>query len=117
MSCKDIGWFGAQALLYPQRYANKAISIAGDEMARAEAAVVFREVVGSDMPIAPCVIGKGMKFFKREALGTMFDWLKEEGYGADIQECRRINPKMQDYRTWLKESSGFVKENAEPEKH
>jgi hypothetical protein len=44
----------------------------------------------------------------KKALGTMFQWFKDVGYGADVEERRKMNPQMQDYRTWLKENSGFV---------
>lgn len=108
VSTKDIGWFGAQALLHPEEYEGVALSLAGDEMTQTEAARVFREVVGKEMPIAPCVVGKGLKFFLKETLGTMFQWLKEEGYGADVEECRRRKSDMQDLKAWLRESSGYL---------
>jgi nucleoside-diphosphate-sugar epimerase len=109
VSIEDIGWFGAQALQYPDQYRNTAFSLAGDELTQPEAAVIFKSVVGVEMPIAPCLVGTALKFFMKEALGTMFQWFKEVGYGADVEECRRLHPEMQDYRTWLKENSEFVK--------
>jgi uncharacterized protein YbjT (DUF2867 family) len=109
VSTRDIGWFAAQALLRPEEYHNRALSLAGDELSQPEAAVIFKEVVGKDMPIAPCLVGSVVKLVMKEAVGMMFQWLKEVGYGANIQECRRIHPGMQDFRSWLTESSGFVK--------
>lgn len=50
-----------------------------------------------------------VKFFMKEALGTMFQRFRDVGYGADVEECRKMNPQMQDYRIWLKENSSFVK--------
>jgi len=108
VSTKDIGWFGAQALLFPHQYRNTALSLAGDELTQLEAAVIFGSIVGKEMPLAPCLVGSALKFFMKEALGTMFRWFKAVGYGADVEVCRRLNPKMQDFHAWLKESREFV---------
>ncbi|KAI9727577.1 MAG: hypothetical protein M1834_008016 [Cirrosporium novae-zelandiae] len=109
VSTKDIGWFAAQALLSPEQYRNTALSLAGDELTQPEAAIIFREIVGKDMPMAPCLVGSALKLIMKEALGTMFQWFKDVGYGADVEECRRLHPGMQDYRTWLTQSSDFIK--------
>jgi hypothetical protein len=84
---------------------NRAISIAGDELTQAQAAVVFREVVGREMPMAPCLVGTGLKVFKKEALGDMFEWFAEVGYDADVEECARVKgARMMDFRMWLEQS-------------
>ncbi|MCJ1288779.1 hypothetical protein MMC34_000308 [Xylographa carneopallida] len=109
VATKDIGWFGAQAFLHPEEHRNRAVTIAGDELTQEEADVVFKEVMGASMGMAACVVGKGLKFVMKDTLGAMFLWFKEVGYGADVAECRRIHPGMQDYRAWLLSSSAFVK--------
>ncbi|MCJ1281560.1 hypothetical protein MMC26_000880 [Xylographa opegraphella] len=109
VATKDIGWFGANAFLHPEENRNRAWTIAGDELTQEEADAIFKEVMGTSMGIAPCVVGKGLKFAMKDTLGAMFQWFKDVGYGADIAECRRIHPEMQDYRTWLLTSSPFVK--------
>lgn len=35
----------------------------------------------------------------------MFKWLKEEGYVVDIKGLKEEYPELQDFGTWLKESS------------
>ena len=57
------------------------------------------KVVGKEMPIAPPLVGSALKFFMKEALGTMLQWFKDVGYGADVEERRKMNPQMQDYQT------------------
>lgn len=37
----------------------------------------------------------------------MFKWFREEGYKANIQSLRKINPETKDYGTWLEKESGF----------
>lgn len=110
ISVRDIGWFAAQSFADPQgpKYRNAALSIAGDELSAKEAEKMFLEITGKKMPLAPCIIGKGLKYWHRDTLGDMFAWFEHEGYGADVEECRRMNPKMLDYPTWLREYSGFV---------
>ncbi|MCJ1431287.1 hypothetical protein MMC27_000638 [Xylographa pallens] len=109
VATKDIGWFGADAFLRPEENRNRAWTLAGDELTQEEADVIFKEVMGTSMGIAPCVVGKGLKFAMKDTLGAMFQWFKDVGYGADVGECRRVHPEMQDYRAWLLESSPYVK--------
>ncbi|MCJ1360160.1 MAG: hypothetical protein MMC33_010163 [Icmadophila ericetorum] len=111
VSTKDIVFFGAYAFLHPnsELCRNGAISIAGDELNHAEAAAIFKEAIGTSMPMAPCPVGSALKFFVNDTIGAMFKWFEGVGYGADVEMCRKMRPGMQDYWTWLKESSGFVK--------
>jgi hypothetical protein len=37
----------------------------------------------------------------------MFDWFGKAGFKADINECRKINPEMQDFGKWLQESRAW----------
>lgn len=48
--------------------------------------VVIYEVVGKEMPVAPRFVGSALKLFMKEALGTMFQWFRDVGYGADVEE-------------------------------
>jgi len=61
------------------------------------------------MPVAPRFVGSALKLFMKEALGTMFQWFGDVGMVQTLRSCRKMNPQMQDYRTWLKENSSFVK--------
>lgn len=110
ISVRDIGWFAAQSFDNPEdpKYKNAALSIAGDELSAKEAEKIFVKTTGKKMPLAPCIIGKGLKYWHRDTLGDMFAWFEQEGYGADVKECRKMNPNMLDYPTWLQKYSGFV---------
>lgn len=103
VACKDIGWFAAQSFLQPGEYDGRAISLAGDESTQEEADVVFRRVVGIPMPVAIGPVASALKFMLRETVGSMFQWYQEEGYGADIEACRREYPDMQGFESWLEE--------------
>jgi hypothetical protein len=61
------------------------------------------------MPETFGIVGSAMKFMVKE-VGVMFRWFKTDGYGADIQALRKEEPRLQDFGTWLKETSGFKKQ-------
>ncbi|KAK8134144.1 hypothetical protein PG984_006156 [Apiospora sp. TS-2023a] len=113
VSVRDIGLFGAKALLAGPDDAvlgsNRAIGLAGQEMRYEEAREVFRRVGGGgqrEMPQAPWIVGKGVRWAIGE-VGTMFRFFEEKGYGVDIEALRRQEPELQDLETWLRESSKF----------
>jgi uncharacterized protein YbjT (DUF2867 family) len=106
IATSDIGLFAARAFNNPAKYHGRAISLAGDELNFKEAKKVFKETLGYNMPETFGFVGSGIKFAVKE-MGTMFSWFKTDGYGANIQQCRQEEPKLQDFKTWLKNSSGF----------
>ncbi|KAK7948446.1 nucleoside-diphosphate-sugar epimerase family protein [Apiospora aurea] len=113
VSVRDIGLFGAKALLAGAdgddgKWSNKAIGLAGQEVRFEEAREIFRRVSAGqkEMPQAPWIIGKGVRWAIGE-VGTMFRFFEEEGYGADIDALRTQEPELQDLETWLKETSKF----------
>lgn len=109
VAAEDIGFFGAKALLEKDKYAGKAIGIAGDELNFEQAQRIFKREFGTELPAAHCVFGKVLKLAMPD-IGSMFKWFEKEGYAVDLQECRRQNPAMKDFATWLREDSGFAKQ-------
>lgn len=100
----DIGRFAANSFLDPSEHAGAAITIVGDELTQPEANAIFKEVTGQDMPIAPCVIANTVKLVLRDTAGDMFRWFKENGYGGDVQACRKMHPPIKDFRAWIEEN-------------
>ena len=74
-----------------------------------QAKKAFREAVGYDMPASFTFMGSALIFMVKE-MRLMFKWFADTGYGADIKALRREVPEMQDFGTWVRESSGFRKE-------
>ncbi|RBQ79550.1 hypothetical protein FVER14953_11949 [Fusarium verticillioides] len=106
VSTKDIGWFAAQSLMWPEMYKNMALTLVGDELTQREADAIYYEVIGQKMALAPCPVASAVKFVLKGSVGDMFKWFTDEGYGGDVQECRAYNPGMQDFRAWLEENKG-----------
>ncbi|KAJ9145345.1 NAD(P)-binding domain [Pleurostoma richardsiae] len=109
VSTADIGRVAAQSFARAgdAAFRNAALTLAGDELTQAEADAVFREVLGFAMPLAPCPVASAVKFFLKGTVGDMFRWFEREGYGADVEECRRLYPGMRDFRAWIEENKGL----------
>jgi uncharacterized protein YbjT (DUF2867 family) len=106
VSTTDIGFFAAQSFLHPEKMHKAAPSLVGDELTQPQADVIFREVVGKSMPLAPCLVGSAVKFILKDTVGDMFLWFAEDGFKGDVQECRRAYPQMQNFRAWLQANKG-----------
>lgn len=108
IATRDVGYFGAMAFARPEEYRNRALSLAGDELNQAEASRIFQEEMGRPMPITFGFVGSLLQTMVKE-LGIMFKWFKDAGFAADIKQCRKEYPGMQDFRTWLRESGMWEK--------
>ncbi|KAI1089941.1 NAD(P)-binding protein [Rostrohypoxylon terebratum] len=111
VSVRDIGLFGAQALLAPSspRFANQAVGLAGDNLTLGEARDIYRRVSGGkELPQAWWVVGWAVRgLVAAKHVGKMFSWFETTGYGVDIEALRKWEPRVQDFETWLRESSKF----------
>lgn len=97
---KDIGFFVADALKNPGRYVGKCLSIAGDNLNFKTIDKVFKEKTGSPAPVIPQSIMKIYFRWDREAAG-FFDYFVKEGYGADIEQCRKMHPGLNDFASFV----------------
>ncbi len=104
VSTRDIGVVAARALLDPESWAGKAVGLAGDEMTCAEARVVFKRVVGQEMPRTWSIVARAILWWVQEARTSM-EWFDRVGYKADIRSLRSEVPELQTFEQWLRESS------------
>jgi len=108
VATKDIGWFAANAFKNPQANAGRYLSLAGAHFNFAEANAIFKKKMGTDMPTTFSIVAAmGMHFMKE--VGAIFKWLKNKGNDASVEECRRMNPSLMDFGTWLETESQFRK--------
>lgn len=108
VAVKDIGVFAALAFAKSdtEDYKNTAISLAGCDLTQAQAEEIFWTVLGRPMPRAYDLVSDVLLYMIPE-VGSMFKWFKEEGYGSDVEQCRRFNPSMLDFAGYLRDGSGF----------
>jgi hypothetical protein len=110
ISTKDIGKVAAEAFLNAsdERYHNKGISLAGDSLSPNDAARIFKEETGQEIPSTYPVLAWIIRTLVPD-LRHMFAWFRKAGFGTDVQGVRAQYPFMSDFRTWLREESDWRK--------
>ncbi|KAL9116093.1 MAG: hypothetical protein Q9227_000462 [Pyrenula ochraceoflavens] len=112
ISTHSIGLFAASTLLHPDRpaYHNAALTLVGDELTQKDANAIFQKVVdgGRSMPQTFGFVVRTMCWLMGD-IGKMVEWFRDPGYGGSVEECRRVEPEVQGFEQWLRESSGYVK--------
>lgn len=106
VSTSDIGYFAAQAFMKPGEYNGRFISLAGCNLTFDQANKIFKAKVGTDMPTTFSFISTTLLWAVKE-VGIMFKWFKDEGYGANIEELKKIHPGLLDFGMWLEKESKF----------
>ncbi|OCK82065.1 NmrA-like family protein [Lepidopterella palustris CBS 459.81] len=112
IATSDIGWFSAQAFMKPELYNRKSISLAGCDLTFAQANEIFKEKVGKDLPTTFGFVSSALLWAVKE-VGVMFKWFKEEGYGADIADLKKMHPGLLDLGEWLEKESKFETKRVE----
>ena len=104
---RDIGAFGAAALLEPENpaYHNTALSLAGDELTFEEANALFQKKTGRPIPTTFEFLPKLVLWLVAEA-GAMFRWFGTEGFGVEIGKMRGMEAGkgMKSMEAWLEEN-------------
>lgn len=108
VATKDVGIFAALALSNSESddFKNKAIGLAGDNLSQSEAAQIFWNVIQRPMVQTYWFVANFVKYMMSD-LGIMFKWFETDGYGVDMAYCKKLNPEMLDFKTWLAEESKF----------
>ncbi|KAI9774628.1 MAG: hypothetical protein M1840_002877 [Geoglossum simile] len=112
VSIKDIGFFAAQSFADPKHWHGRSLSLAGDQLTFTQATEIYKEVTGepAGLPMTYWFIQWALVNMVKE-LRTMFKFFAEEGYAADVEELRKMNPNMLDWKAWLEQSPFMKKEN------
>jgi uncharacterized protein YbjT (DUF2867 family) len=110
IATSDIGVFAAQSFSNPTSatFKNKSLSIAGDEMTFDEFRSTFEQTTGQKLPTTYTAIATPILWMVKE-LGYMFKWFGYAGFKVDVEECRRLNPELKDFKTWLETESAWKK--------
>jgi hypothetical protein len=107
VSLRDVGYFGAAALLEPDRYSGQAIGIAGDELSLNQARKVFQETFGYKLPEIYGFVRRLLRFMFQD-VREMTDWVARVGYKVDIPTLKATYHDLRDFSTYLHEDSGFA---------
>ncbi|KAH7413180.1 hypothetical protein BKA64DRAFT_347280 [Cadophora sp. MPI-SDFR-AT-0126] len=110
VSTKDIGHFGAKALLSPEEFAGRGISLAGDDLTFEEANGVFLKNVGHEIPQTYGFIGWFLLWAIKD-VNLMFKFFEDIGYNADIAALRQEHHGLLSLEAWLK-TSAFASKDA-----
>ncbi|KAK3077820.1 hypothetical protein LTS18_009169, partial [Coniosporium uncinatum] len=108
VSISDIGFFAAKAFQSPQEWNHKALGLAGDELTFDEMTEVFKQKTGQPLGTTWGFLGQTLMYMVAE-LGHMIKWFGDEGYKADVQALRKMNPELLDTGAWVEKKSKFVK--------
>ncbi|KAK4069138.1 hypothetical protein Trihar35433_5717 [Trichoderma harzianum] len=100
IATKDIGWFAAQALLHPDEWAGRGVSLASESYTFDEANAIFESKVGYPMPETSGLLVRVI-LAAVPNLGKMFRWIGTEKCGADIPALRAQHPAMLTWPEWV----------------
>lgn len=101
VSVADIGWFAARALEDPARFSGRIIPLAGDELNVSEIIDAYRSVTGR-APRAFTVPRFLPKVIMPADIATMFYWIGEHGFRANISALRQEHPGLLSLTSWLR---------------
>jgi uncharacterized protein YbjT (DUF2867 family) len=101
----DIGAVATAAFADPARFVGRTVTLAGDSRTLPDTREVFRRVDGK----APFSLFMPARLFGRvvsKDLLTMWYWLHEHTFEADIDAVRTIRPTVMNLETWLRQKRG-----------
>ncbi|WWD20803.1 hypothetical protein CI109_105280 [Kwoniella shandongensis] len=98
ISVIDIGKITAEVFAHPEKWAGKAINIAGDSLTPAQMELVWKETTGKSLdatetPQFPPGMAEAMDFFNKHEFEASSGWTRENF------------PFVLDLKAWLKQSS------------
>tara|TARA_Y100001968_G_scaffold317561_1_gene346754 strand:- start:441 stop:1472 length:1032 start_codon:yes stop_codon:yes gene_type:complete len=107
IAVEDIGKWVRGVLSKPEKYRNKDINIAGEELTGNQMAMILQKLVLSEGVKTSYVMIPRMaiKFLEYD-IGVMADWIERSGYGADMVKLKQIQEELNIIPTslekWLK---------------
>jgi len=114
IAVEDIGKCAFGILAAGDRYRDATVGIAGEHLTGAEMAAALSEACGQ--AIACCAMAddayRALGFPGADDLGNMFQVKRE--FNDDfvrprsVEESRKLNPEIQDFRTWLQANAGKI---------
>tara|TARA_B100000700_G_scaffold284840_1_gene338416 strand:+ start:1458 stop:2498 length:1041 start_codon:yes stop_codon:yes gene_type:complete len=103
----DIGKWVRGVLSKPNKYKNRSLNIAGEELTGLEMAHILRKIVSSEgIKTNYLMIPRTFIKLLEYDIGIMADWIERTGYGADMNELQNIQNELgivpTSLENWLK---------------
>ncbi len=104
IAVEDIGKWVRGILSKPEKYKNKSINIAGEELTGLEMAMTLQRLVSSEglktnYVMIPRIAIKLLEY----DIGVMAEWIERTGYGADMNKLKIIQNELDIVPTTLKD--------------
>ncbi|KAJ4344871.1 uncharacterized protein N0V89_012615 [Didymosphaeria variabile] len=104
VSVKDIGIVAANVLTDMERWKERAVGIAGDELTFSQADDIFHKVRGYKMPRIWDMPSRAIRWGVDDA-GKSMDWFEKEGFKVDMNVLKAEGFEVQDFKQWLRSSN------------
>ena len=101
IAADDVGIFTALALAEPERYLGYAVEIAGDEVTLDRAKEIYRAVTGRRRFFVPLPFTV-LRWFRAD-LARLFEWIRTDGFQADLESLRQLHPGLKDLEAGLRD--------------
>ncbi|GAB7346408.1 hypothetical protein MBLNU457_5107t1 [Dothideomycetes sp. NU457] len=108
ISVSDIGFFAADAFRNPDKHRNASLSLAGDDLTWSQIDQVFRDKTGGPAPKTFGFVGSGLLWASKE-MGTMFEFFRGQGFGADVPSLREQHPQLMTLGDWIERKSAYAR--------
>ncbi|KAK7542964.1 NmrA-like family protein [Phyllosticta citricarpa] len=109
IAATDIGRMAAKSFVEPEKFAGQTIGLASDELNLKEVRTILKEKTGQDLPEAPEGMVQGI-LSQNDDLQKMWIWFGIEGYAVDISKVKKELGGVIDYKAWLEQESGYLKQ-------
>jgi len=114
IAAEDIGRCAYGIFKRGDEFIGKTVAISGENLTGAQMATTFSEVLGTEVKYnaVPPEAYRGFGFPGAEDLGNMFQFKRDfEDYFSGIRKpefARSLNPKLQNFRTWLEQNRNAI---------
>lgn len=99
ISCEDIGWFSASALLNPDDWVGKTMDLAGEELSYAKALEAFNSVFNKKPKSSFFMLT--IVCWLMPEIRKMFEWYKSPRFQADIKKLKLIHPQLMSLKDYF----------------
>ena len=103
MSSNDVAAIAGIVFAQPEKYIGKAFDIAGDELTFPDAALALGVALGE--PVRYTQVPWDTIRAQGEDFYLMYDWFERRGYDVDIENVRKMQPELLDFRAWARRGS------------